>query len=223
MQGYFRQPQETAKVLKDGWFYTGDLVRCDQHGVYSFEGRKKSVVISGGTTIYPESVTSSLLTMPGITDAVTFGVEDAIWGQRLVSCVMLHNDTDISKATIIDYCRSHLAPEKIPAEIFFLEELPRGPSGKVILKDVRRLITQVETSDTPVDDIFAIAAECFNVPVEKLSLESTPYNTEGWDSLAHLTFITRLEEHCGVSMLAEDIVQLTTLADAQAIITRLQG
>ncbi len=222
MREYFRQPAETAQVLRDGWLYTGDLVSCDRHGFFKFEGRKKTVVISGGTTIHPENITTAILAMPGIVDAVTFGVSDPVWGQRLVACVVVEPGSIVDTADITHYCREHLAPEKVPAEVHFFDELSRGPAGKVIVERVREMMTNKAPAIKSGKDVYAIASECFKIPVEKLSAESTPYNTDGWDSLAHLAFITRLEEVFGVTLTVSEIIELSSLADAELIVSRAQ-
>lgn len=221
MQGYFRSQADTDRVLRNGWFYTGDLVSCDGEGFYHFKGRKKSVIVSRGVTIYPESITNAVLKMPGIAEAVSFGVDDELWGQSVVACVVTAAGANISKIDVIDHCRTHLSPEKIPSDVYFLDELPRGPSGKIKLDLIRHTAKAAEPSSDPSQDVFQIAADCFNVPRESLSLESSPYNTEGWDSPAHLDFIIRLETHFGVSLSPEDIIELGTLADAETKIQHL--
>ena len=221
MQGYFRQPDETNRVLQDGWFNTGDLVRRGRDGYYRLEGRKKTVVISAGVTIHPESITSVILEMPGIAEAVSFGVGDDVWGQRLVTCVTVDPEISADKQDVFAHCRENLSPEKIPSEIHFVQHLPRGPSGNVILASVQKQLSNTAPDCHPAATVFEVAAECFNLPVDMLTLVSSPYNTEGWDSPAHLSFIMRLEEVFQVRLSAEDIIQLGTLADAEEIIERL--
>ncbi len=220
MQGYFRQHQETAEVLRDGWFRTGDIVSRDHDGFYHFAGRKKAVIISGGVTIHPENVTSVLLKLPGVVEALTIGVEDPIWRERVAACLVLETGCEIEPAEVIRHCRDWLAPEKVPSEVHFLSGLPRGATGKVLVEDVRRRITGSGSEVWSSKDLFAVAADCFRVPVETLSPGSTPYNTEGWDSLAHLSFISRLEERFEIALSAMEVIELSSMADACTILER---
>ena len=126
----------------------------------------------------------------------------------------------VETTDVIDHCRERLAPEKLPSEIHFLDELPRGASGKVIIDTVTEMVAKKAPAAPSSKDVYAIASECFRLPVDALSAGSTPYNTEGWDSLAHLTFIVRLEESFGITLSAMEIIELGSLADAESIVAR---
>lgn len=232
MKGYFRQPEATAAVLRDGWFHTGDLASVDDKGFFVFAGRKKSAIVSRGVTIHPENVTSAVLAVPGVTEAVTLGVADEACGERVVCCVVADPAGGVDATAVFAACRSALPPEKQPDEVHFLESLPRGPAGKVLLEAVRQALAEspprsapaaagtdeVRDAALPTAALYALAAETFKTTPEALSPASTPYNTPGWDSLAHLTFVAAIEERFAIKLTAAQVIGLVSLADAENII-----
>ncbi len=234
MKGYFDAPEETAAVLRDGWLYTGDLAVRDADGFYNITGRKKNVVITGGVNVYPEDVSRTLLLMPGITDAVTIGVPDPTFGERVVSCVTVDGEaaTPVTPGDVIAFCRERLAREKVPSHVYLIDEMPRGPAGKIALPQVKSLVAALEaereqaaraaaggaggmhTREAVQRQVLEIAARCFQVGVDALSLDAEPETTEGWNSLAHMDFLVALEAAFGVQIAPEAMLDIVTLGDA---------
>ncbi|MGI1661762.1 AMP-binding protein [Palleronia sp. KMU-117] len=211
MRGYFDAPEETAKVLRNGRFYTGDIVRVDPDGLFRFVGRKKTAIVSAGKTIHPETATQVLTAMPGVAEAYAFGVPDPTMGERLVAAIVPAPDAVIRPEDVAAYCRSQLSSERSPREFFIVDALPRTPSGKVMAGHLQAMYAR-PTPDAP--DVLEVAARCFNLPVTELSLQSTPFNTEGWDSLAHIELIDSLEEAFDIQFSALQITQIMSLGDA---------
>ena len=139
MRGYFRQPKETAEVPSNGWFHTGDLAKIDDEGFYSIVGRKKDVIITAGINVYPEDVTAVIRSMPDVVDAVTFGLNDDVWGERVVSCVQA-SDENVTIEAVAAHCGANLSREKLPNKIFIFPDFPRGPAGKVITSEIKELV-----------------------------------------------------------------------------------
>jgi long-chain acyl-CoA synthetase len=221
MKGYFRQPEATAAVLVDGWFHTGDLVRTIDQGFYEFVGRKKNIIKSRGVNIHPENVTSAIRKMPGVIDAITLGIADEIRGQLIVSCVVVEAASVIDEFAILGHCKRTLPPEKQPSRAFLANELPRGPAGKFILSEVERIAREALGRDQhnfPAKDVYSIAAACLRVPQDALSPVSNPFNTEGWDSIAHLELIVALEKAFHITFSPSDILNFESLADAERIV-----
>lgn len=225
MRGYFGAPAATAAVLRKGAFHTGDLVRRRPDGLFEFVGRLKTTVVSGGVTIYPEGVTAVLQSLPGVAEAYAFGVPDTDRGERLVAAVVLMQGEKLDVTAVWDLCREHLPPERMPSEIRLLDRLPRTESGKVV---VALLVSPADVPPSPAvpspgssPNVYAVAARCLRLPESALSRTSTPFNTPGWDSLAHMTIITEIEEAFGILFSAQDIMDFTSLGDAQAIVNRL--
>jgi len=227
MTGYFRMPQETSEVLKDGWFYTGDLASVDEDGFYWILGRKKNVIICGGINVYPEEVTQILRSLPGVLDAVTLGLEDDLWGERVVSCVIPVQGEDLSQQKLTEAFLELASQEKLPAEIILMEEFPRGPAGKVVLQDLKNQILargkQSDLSQTKLDletKVRETAARIFKVPFEEISLGSDPENTRGWSSLAHVEFLLQLEKEFEIRMSPQSIMNIKSVEDALHAVER---
>jgi long-chain acyl-CoA synthetase len=228
MKGYFRMPEETAAVLTDGWYHTGDLARTDRDGFITLSGRKKALIIKGGVNVHPEYVTTTIRAIDGVIDAVTFGHKDPAWGETIVSCVVIDANSDLDADAILEYCRKNLSAEAVPATIFLLDCLPRGPAGKVLLEQVKSLADeqanwQAAPNGDIANQILAIAAGAFKVPISTLTPQSTPFNTNGWDSLAHISFITAVERQFGFLMTPSDIINLHALSDAERIVRKAVG
>ncbi len=217
MQGYFAAPEANAATLKYGDFHTGDFVRVDADGIFEFVGRKKTAIVSAGSTIHPEAATQVLSGMPFVLEAVAFGVPDAAMGERLVAAIVPLPGHEITPAQASSFCRLYLSPERSPREFRIVPVLPRGASGKVILSELITL--GLERIAQPANkDVISIAAQCFNLPLEKLSLSSTPFNTDGWDSLAHMALIEALEDAFSIQFSAMQIAQIMSLEDAQKFV-----
>lgn len=227
MRGYFRQPEETAEVLKDGWFHTGDLATRDEDGFYTIVGRKKNVIIRGGINVYPEDVTCVLRQIPGVLDATTFGLEHATWGERVISCIETVSEANLDVETVFAHCSEHLAREKVPNTILLMSELPRGPAGKVLLNDVKALAEERIAADSGQqltgniqERLFKIAAHQFKVGVDKISNASNPENTSGWNSLAHAEFLMELERNFDIRIGPRDFMSIGSVGDALKVVER---
>ena len=225
MKGYLNAPEATSRVLRDGWLSTGDIATVDEKGFYRIVGRKKNIIISGGVNIHPEEITEVLNLLHQVTDAVTFGVPDEVWGERVVSAVSLTNQGHLSEKDLIAFCRTYLEETKVPDRIYVLPTLPKGPVGKVLLEEVKQVIQQIDSSrNTDLQGdlesrIISLAAQCFTVNPSDLSIYHGPDDTTGWDSLSHLEFVAALEEHFGITLSPSEIMQIGRLSDAWKIIT----
>lgn len=129
--GYWNAPDETATVLRDGWFLTGDVGWQDEHGYIFLRDRKKDMIVSGGENVYPVEVENVLHEIPGVIEAAVIGVPDDKWGERVHALLHLGPGEDISGEEVIAFCRDRLAGYKCPKSIKFTGTLPRTPSGKV--------------------------------------------------------------------------------------------
>ncbi|MFC9895354.1 long-chain fatty acid--CoA ligase [Nocardia sp. NPDC127579] len=137
--GYLDRPDDTAAVVVDGWFRTGDLGVKDAEGFLTLVDRIKDVIIRGGFNVYPSEVESVLLAHPGIARVAVIGVPDDTYGEEI--CAVVVPSGPVSAAEVIDYGRAHLARHKYPRRVEFRTELPLGPSHKVLKRELRRQLS----------------------------------------------------------------------------------
>lgn len=218
MSGYFADPQQTAEVMIDGWFHTGDIARRDSDGRYWICGRKKNIVIRGGLNIHPEEIAEALNRHPKVADAVAFGEPDPDWGEKLYALVASES---ASEAELLEYCAQVLEPRKIPSRIAVVAELPKGRSGKVMIEAARELFERPQASaPTPgaagdvEQQVLEIAARVFKIDRGQITLSSRPDDVMGWDSLAHLDFVVAIEEAFGVTFKPREIMAITEVSKA---------
>ena len=132
MQGYFKNPEATAEVLdQDGWFYTGDLGYCNEDGYFFVTGRSKELIIRGGENIAPREIDDVLYKCSEILEAAAFGVPNDHYGQEVLACVSLKPGVHCSEEDLLEHCQSLLGQIKSPKRIHIIDELPKGPSGKI--------------------------------------------------------------------------------------------
>ncbi|HXY44940.1 MAG TPA: AMP-binding protein [Acidimicrobiales bacterium] len=128
--GYWRQPEESERVLTDGWFHTGDGGHLDGAFVV-ISDRKKDVIISGGENVSSIEVEDALYGHPSVAEAAVIGVPDDRWGETVKALVVLRPESQVSEADLIAFCRSRLAHFKCPTSIEFYDSLPRTATGKL--------------------------------------------------------------------------------------------
>jgi long-chain acyl-CoA synthetase len=227
MSGYFNAPELTHEVLDlEGWLHTGDIAVRGDNGLLTIIGRKKNIVIRGGYNIHPEEVSEVLAQHPQVQDAVTFGLPDEDWGERLVSVVGSANATERG---LIQFAVERLEPRKIPSRIVVVEEVPKGRSGKPVLEDVRALFDAIEArgkvagaaAEQNVEQrLLAVAERCFRTDRSTLTLNSSPHDLLGWDSMAHMEFVISLEDEFQVKLTPREVISIDRLDKALALVTR---
>jgi fatty-acyl-CoA synthase len=136
--GYWNRPEETARLIVDGWLHTGDLARYDAEGYYSIVGRLKDVIISGGENIYPAEVENILAAHPAVAEVALIGMADAVWGEVGCAVVVAHPGATLTAAELIEFGREHLARYKIPKRVVFASSLPRTAAGKIDKLELQR-------------------------------------------------------------------------------------
>lgn len=140
ISGYWNNPEETAAVLRDGWFYTGDLGYLDEDRYLFVVDRKKDMVISGGVNIYTKEIESVLYTHPAVREAAVIGLPDEIWGEAVTAVVSLLPGRCATAEELVEHCRAHLASYKKPRAVHVVEELPKNPSGKILKRELRAML-----------------------------------------------------------------------------------
>ncbi len=137
MKGYLGRPEATAETLRGGWLHSGDLGYVDEDGFYFIVDRTKDLVIRGGYNVYPREIEEVLYAHPAILEAAVIGKPDERLGEEVVAVVVLREGASASAEEIIAYTRERLAAYKYPREIRFMDELPKGASGKILKTALR--------------------------------------------------------------------------------------
>lgn len=132
MAGYHGKPEETARVLKNGWLFTGDMGYVDADGYVFLMDRKKEMIISGGCNVYPKEVEDILYQCPGVMEAAVVGMDDSYLGERVVAAVVKKPGAQVTAEDITAYCRKNMASYKAPKKIVFRDSLPKTVIGKVL-------------------------------------------------------------------------------------------
>lgn len=149
--GYFHRPEDTARALRDGWLHTGDLGYRDDDGYLYVVDRRADLIISGGENVYPAEVEATLLAHAGIEDAGVVGVPDPRWGQVPIAAVVQRPGAASSAAEIIAFCAERLARYKVPAQVCFVDALPRNAAGKLRRAVLRERLSEDHPADVPAE------------------------------------------------------------------------
>jgi long-chain acyl-CoA synthetase len=128
---YFDNPEETEKHIRDGWLYTGDLVKKDNEGYFYFIGRKSGMIKVAGLRVYPAEIEEVLITHPEVKEAAVVKLQDSVLGEVPKAVVVLKSNSAVNQEELRKYCARRIAKYKVPATIEFVKELPKTPSGKI--------------------------------------------------------------------------------------------
>lgn len=143
-RGYWNRPDESAAVLRDGWFHTGDVAVMDESGFFTIVDRIKELIITGGFNVSPSEVEEAVASLDGVADAAAVGLPDAHSGEKVVVAVVMHPGAPFDPEAMRARLRETLTPYKVPRELVRLDELPRNLIGKVLRKKVREQLLRGE-------------------------------------------------------------------------------
>jgi long-chain acyl-CoA synthetase len=137
MKGYWRRPDATADAItEDGWLHTGDMARVDEDGYFFIVDRKKELIIRGGYNVYPREVEEVLYEHPAVREAAVVGVPDDSLGEEVGAAVVLKKDGQLDASELKRYVKERVAAYKYPRRIWFVDELPKGPTGKILKREI---------------------------------------------------------------------------------------
>ena len=137
MKGYWGKPDKTAEAIPDGWFRTGDVATVDEDGYFFIVDRKKDLIIRGGYNVYPREVEEVLYTHPDVTEAAVIGLADDNMGEEVGAAVVLKEGSSASTDDIKAHAKENLAAYKYPRQVWFVDDLPKGPTGKILRREVQ--------------------------------------------------------------------------------------
>ena len=145
MKGYWNDPAATARAVKDGWLWTGDLGAVDAAGFLTIKDRSKDLVISGGSNIYPREIEEVLLTHPAVLECAVASRPHADWGEEVIAFVVKRPEMDVTEAALDQLCLDNIARFKRPKGYRFVDRLPKNNYGKVLKTELREWLTKETT------------------------------------------------------------------------------
>ncbi len=137
MKGYWGRDDATAEVMRDGWFSTGDMATVDEDGYFFIVDRKKDMIIRGGYNVYPREIEEVLYEHPAVSEVAVIGVPDDSLGEEVAAMVVLKDGAEASEDDIRAYAKERVAAYKYPRKIWFSDELPKGPTGKILKREIK--------------------------------------------------------------------------------------
>jgi long-chain acyl-CoA synthetase len=136
MKGYWNKPDETGETLIDGWLHTGDIAKIDEDGYFFIVDRKKDLIIRGGYNVYPREIEEVLYEHPAVREAAVIGVKDDNLGEEVGAAVALKDGEEASAQELRDFVKEQVAAYKYPRRVWFVDDLPKGPTGKILKREI---------------------------------------------------------------------------------------
>ena len=142
MKGYWNKPEATAKSLRDGWLYTGDMVSFDEDGYYYIRDRKNDMINRAAFNIYPKELEDVLYTHPAVAEVQVVGIPDLVKGEEVVACLALKPGNKTTEEDVIQFCRKNMAAYKVPKYVRFFDALPKTVTGKLEKMTLRKILLE---------------------------------------------------------------------------------
>lgn len=145
-KAYFKNEEATKKAFRSGWFHTGDIGYRAPDGFFYIVDRKSDMIIRGGENIYPREIDEVLYSHPAVAAAAVIGVPDELYGEEVAAFIVLKDGAAVTDQEIVDFCRERLADFKCPKSVHFLQDIPKGPTGKLLKRELARMFKEKKTS-----------------------------------------------------------------------------
>jgi long-chain acyl-CoA synthetase len=136
MKGYWRRPEATEEAIREGWFHSGDIGRIDDDGYFFIVDRKKDLIIRGGYNVYPREIEEVLYEHADVREAAVIGVAHPELGEEVAAAVVLKPGATVTETDIRDHVKANVAAYKYPRHVWFVDELPKGPTGKILKREI---------------------------------------------------------------------------------------
>jgi long-chain acyl-CoA synthetase len=136
MKGYWHRPDATAETIRDGWLHTGDMGYADEDGYFFIVDRKKDMIIRGGYNVYPREIEEVLYEHPAVREAAVLGVPHDEYGEEVGAAVALTDGASATPDELRDYVKAQVAAYKYPRQVWIVDELPKGPTGKILKREI---------------------------------------------------------------------------------------
>ena len=223
-KGYLNNIAATKAVLIDGWLNTGDVAIRDDDGFYCITGREKNTINTGGINIYPEQITEMINTHPKVLESICLGLADENFQEKLVCASVIKPHETLDKNELLSFLRPLLEQSQLPKNFYFFDDLPKGLSGKIQTNAVKEMIVATDEKDADVTTattaitIIEAAAEAFGMDKSSIKMSDTSNSIDGWDSMAHLVFITTLEKRFAIQFSTAEMMNMNRLTSVEKII-----
>ncbi len=142
LKGYYKNEVANTTAFRNGWFHTGDIGYRDADGFYYIVDRKSDMIIRGGENIYPREIDEVLYQHPAVAAAAALGVPDELYGEEVAAVIVLKAGADSSEQEMIEHCKARLADFKCPKIVRFVDDIPKGPTGKLLKRELAKMFTQ---------------------------------------------------------------------------------
>jgi len=140
LKGYYKNPTATAEAFRNGWFHTGDIGYRDPDGFYFIVDRKSDMIIRGGENIYPREIDEVLYQHPAVAAAAAVGIPDDLYGEEVTAFVVLKESVTATEEELVMFCKARLADYKCPKTIRLVKEIPKGPTGKLLKRELAKMV-----------------------------------------------------------------------------------
>ena len=141
LKGYYKNNAANDTAFRNGWFHTGDIGYRDKDGFFYIVDRKSDMIIRGGENIYPREIDEVLYQHPDVAAAAVVGVPDTLYGEEVAAVIVLKPGAKTSEQQLIDYCKGRLADFKCPKTVHFMEDIPKGPTGKLLKRELAKMLS----------------------------------------------------------------------------------
>jgi long-chain acyl-CoA synthetase len=141
LKGYYKNDTANETAFRNGWFHTGDIGYRDADGFYYIVDRKSDMIIRGGENIYPREIDEVLYEHPDVAAAAAVGVKDELYGEEVAAVVVLKPGANTTAQEVIDYCKARLADFKCPKTVHFVDDIPKGPTGKLLKRELAKMLS----------------------------------------------------------------------------------
>jgi long-chain acyl-CoA synthetase len=136
MKGYWNRPDATDEAIRDGWFHSGDMATVDEAGYFFIVDRKKDLIIRGGYNVYPREIEEVLYEHPSVREAAVLGIPHDEYGEEIGAAVALKEGEEVSAEELRDFVKEQVAAYKYPRKVWFVDDLPKGPTGKILKREI---------------------------------------------------------------------------------------
>lgn len=140
LKGYYKNPDATATAFRNGWFHTGDIGYRDADGFFYIVDRKSDMIIRGGENIYPREIDEVLYQHKSVAAAAAVGVPDDLYGEEVAAVIVLKDGAQSSEREVIEFCKARLADYKCPKTVHFVDDIPKGPTGKLLKRELAQML-----------------------------------------------------------------------------------